>query len=111
MNGEKNISLRLTAEEYYAFDAICREKGYSKTGKIREFIRKLIKEELDSTILSEQEWKRVEEGIREIEKGEYITFDQLQREIQNRHVADNKNIKYSKGEHPGAPRKGTKKNP
>jgi hypothetical protein len=39
----KNITLRLPEEEYRAFDTICNEKGYSKTGKNREFIRRLIK--------------------------------------------------------------------
>jgi hypothetical protein len=100
MRGTKNISLRLTAEEYCAFDMICREKGYSKTGKIREFIRGLIKEELDTALISDQEWKRIEYGIKEIERGEYIPFEQLKQEVQNSSVADNKSIKYGKNKHP-----------
>ncbi len=109
MKGTKNISLRLKAEEYYAFDTICREKGYSKTGKIREFIRRLIKEELDSALISDQEWKSVEDSIQEIERGEYITFEQLKREVQNSTVADNKSIKYGKSKHPRSSDKGAKK--
>jgi hypothetical protein len=105
MKGMKNISLRLKTEEYHAFDTICREKGYSKTGKIREFIRKMIIEELDGALISEQEWKRVEQGIREIEKGEYVTFDQLKQEVQKSKVADRKDIKYSKNKHPRTSRK------
>ena len=70
----KNISLRLSSEEYFAFDTICREKGYSKTGKIREFIHNLIKEELESAKTSAEEWEEIENGIKEIERGEYIIF-------------------------------------
>jgi len=39
---KNSITLRLPNEEYVAFTAICDEKGYSKTGKIREFIRNVI---------------------------------------------------------------------
>ena len=109
MKGTKNISLRLTTEEYYAFDTICQEKGYSKTGKIREFIRRLIKEELESAVISDQEWKSVEEGIQEIERGEYTTFERLKQEVQNSSVADNKNSKYSKDKHPRSSSKGSDK--
>jgi hypothetical protein len=35
----KNLCLRLREEAYTAFDLVCQEKGYSKTGKIRELIR------------------------------------------------------------------------
>jgi len=51
MSQLKSITLRLPEEEYRAFDAICNEKGYSKTGKIREFIRRLIKDEIESVKL------------------------------------------------------------
>lgn len=109
MKETKNISLRLTTEEYYAFDTICRERGYSKTGKIREFIRRLIKDELESALISDQEWKNVEEGIQEIERGEYFTFEQLKREVQKSTVADSKSIKYRKNKHPRSSNKGTRK--
>jgi len=36
MKGIKNISLRLSSEEYFAFDTICKEKDYSKTGKVAD---------------------------------------------------------------------------
>lgn len=75
----RNLCLRLPADEYIAFDLVCREKGYSKTGKIREFIRNLVKEELESVKVSAKEWVRIEKGIREIEKGEYVTFEELKR--------------------------------
>jgi hypothetical protein len=31
MRETRTLSLRLSLEEYIAFDAVCREKGYSKT--------------------------------------------------------------------------------
>ncbi|MDW7760417.1 MAG: hypothetical protein SCM96_07250 [Acidobacteriota bacterium] len=62
-----------------AFDTICKEKGYSKTGKIREFIRKLIKEELPSVKASAWEWTKIEAAIKEIERGEYLTLEELKK--------------------------------
>ena len=94
----KNISLRLSREEYFAFDTICKEKGYSKTGKIREFIHNLIKEELESAKISAEEWKEIENGIREIERGEYVSLEELKRELKTEKVADNKDLKYSSKE-------------
>jgi predicted transcriptional regulator len=93
MKESKSLSLRLPLDEYIAFDAVCREKGYSKTGKIREFIRNLIKQELESVKISAQEWTKIERGIEEIQKGEYVTFEELKRDIKTHQVADNKNIK------------------
>ncbi|MFQ6084455.1 MAG: hypothetical protein ACE5WD_14015 [Candidatus Aminicenantia bacterium] len=89
----KNITLRLPEEEYTAFDAICRERGYSKTGKIREFIRSLIKEELESVKVSAEEWAKIEAGIKEIERGEYVTFKELKRGLEAKKMAHNKNSK------------------
>ncbi len=99
MKGIKNISLRLSTEEYFAFDTICKDKGYSKTGKIREFIHNLIKEELGSAKISAQEWKEIENGIREIERGEYVTLEEFKRELKTEKVADNKDFKYSSKKH------------
>lgn len=99
MKETKNISLRLTADEYHAFDTICREKGYSKTGKIREFIRKLIKEELGTARVSANEWKKIKQGIQEIEKGNYISFDELKSNVRKTSVADNQNRKYCPKKH------------
>jgi len=82
VNEMKNLCLRLSAEEYIAFDAICKEKGYSKTGKIRELIRNLVKEELEIVRLSAEEWAKVEKGIKEIERGEYVTLKELKRDIE-----------------------------
>jgi len=66
MSQLKSITLQLPEEEYKAFDAICNEKGYSKTGKIREFIRRSIKDEIESVKISEEdgkeskrEWRRL----------------------------------------------------
>ena len=95
----KNISLRLSSEEYFAFDTICREKGYSKTGKIREFIHNLIKEELESAKTSAEEWEEIENGIKEIERGEYVTFEELKRDLKPGKVADNKDLEYSTNRH------------
>ena len=99
MKGIKNISLRLSAEEYFAFDTICKEKGYSKTGKIKEFIHNLIKEELESAKISAEEWKDIENGIREIERGEYVSLEELKRDLKTKKVADNKDFEYSTKKH------------
>lgn len=80
----KTITLRLPEKEYIAFDAVCYERGYSKTGKIREFIRGLVKEEIETVRLSAEEWAKVEEGIRETERGEYISFERLKNDFQKR---------------------------
>ena len=84
MNKTKNLCLRLPVYEYLAFDAICKEKGYSKTGKIREFIRNLVKEELESVKLSSEEWTKVQKGIREIEREECVTFEELKRDFEKK---------------------------
>jgi predicted DNA-binding protein len=91
MSEIKNLSLRLSKEEYIAFDSICRERGYSKTGKIREFIRILIKEELESVKVSAGEWSRIQDGIREIEKGEYVSLEDLKNEFKKKKVGNRKN--------------------
>ena len=79
MKETKNLCLRLPEDEYAAFDLVCREKGYSKTGKIRELIRKLVKEELKSVKVSAREWAEIERGMKEIERGEYVAFEELKR--------------------------------
>ena len=79
MRSVKSITLRLPKKEYVAFDTVCNERGYSKTGKIREFIRVLVKEELESVKVSAREWERVEAGIKEIERGKFVTFEELKR--------------------------------
>jgi predicted DNA-binding protein len=88
MNELKSITLRLPDEEYKAFDAICSEKGYSKTGKIREFIRRMIKEEIESVKISAEEWERVKTGIKEIEKGKFATFEDLKRDFEKRKMGN-----------------------
>jgi predicted DNA-binding protein len=88
MSRLKSITLRLPEEEYRAFDSICYEKGYSKTGKIREFIRRLIKDEIESVKISAEEWERVKAGIKEIEKGKFTTFEELKRDFKKRKVGD-----------------------
>ena len=93
MKETRTLSLRLPLEEYIAFDAVCREKGYSKTGKIREFIRNLVKEEIENVKISAKEWSEIEMGIKEIQKGEYVTFEELKRDLKIQKVADNKNRK------------------
>ena len=93
MSEIRNLSLRLSKEEYIAFDTVCRERGYSKTGKIREFIRNLIREELESVKVSAEEWAKIQEGIREIEKGEYVSFEELKNDIRKKKVDNRKNRK------------------
>jgi predicted DNA-binding protein len=93
LGGEKVLCLRLPNDEYLAFDAVCKERGYSKTGKVRELIRGLVKEELESVKLSSAEWRRVEAGIKEIEKGEYVTYGELRTEIRQKKMDYNKNRK------------------
>jgi hypothetical protein len=99
MSEIKNLCLRLSYEEYEAFDSICRERGFSKTGKIREFIRNLIKEELPAVRVSSAEWSRIAAGIREIERGEYLSFERLKRRVGNRKMGNHKNRQVGKSEH------------
>jgi predicted transcriptional regulator len=63
---------------------ICRENGYSKTGKIRELIRKLVKEELKSVKVSAREWAEIEKGMKEIERGENVDFEELKRNLKKK---------------------------
>lgn len=77
----KYLCLRLPGEEYKAFAAICRERGYSKTGKIRELIRAMIKAEIKEAVVSAAEWARIASGLREIEKGESVSFGDLKQRI------------------------------
>jgi predicted transcriptional regulator len=78
---QKSITLRLPEEEYVAFTTVCNEKGYSKTGKIREFIRNMVKTEIDEVELSAGDWEKVREGIREIERGRYATLEEMKRDL------------------------------
>ena len=84
MKDTKNLCLRLPEEEYAAFDFVCREKGYSKTGKIRELIRKLVKEELKSVKVRAREWAEIERGMKEIERGDYVAFEELKRGLKKK---------------------------
>ena len=61
---QKSITLRLPEDEYKAFTTICNEKGYSKTGKIREFIRNMVKTEMSEVESSAGEWEWVRKGMR-----------------------------------------------
>ena len=96
MSEIKNLCLRLSNEEYVALDTICKEKGYSKTGKIREFIRNLIREELPSVKASAAEWAKIEAGIREIEGGEYLTLEELKRKLPSKKMDHHQDRKDSK---------------
>jgi len=80
----KTITLRLPEEEFSAFDFICRTKGYSKTGKLREYIRDTIKNEMQTAKFSAAEWMKVKEGIEEIERGEYASFEQIKKDFRKR---------------------------
>lgn len=111
MSEIKNLCLRLSYEEYVAFDSICKEKGFSKTGKIRELIRNLIKEELPSVKVSAGEWAKVEAAIKEIERGEYLTLEELKKKLRDRQMDHHKNRRDSRRKH-GEPRsKASRENP
>ena len=84
---QKSITLRLPKEEYMAFSAVCNEKGYSKTGKIREFIRNMVKTEIAEVELSAGEWEKVREGIREMERGRYATLEEMKRDLARKKLA------------------------
>ena len=84
---QKSITLRLPEEEYVAFTKVCSEKGYSKTGKIREFIRNMVKAEIGEVELSAEEWKKVRRGLREIELGRYATLEEMKRDLSRRKLA------------------------
>ena len=84
---QKSITLRLPVEEYMAFTTVCNEKGYSKTGKIREFIRNMVKAEIGEVELSVREWKTIQAGIREIETGKYATLEEMTRELARKKLA------------------------
>lgn len=88
---QKSITLRLPEEEYVAFTAICNEKGYSKSGKIREFIRKMVKAEIGEVELSTAEWERVRDGIREIERGQFATFEEMKRGLGRKRLVHKQN--------------------
>lgn len=108
---QKSITLRLPEEEYMAFNTICNEKGYSKTGKIREFIRSLAKTEMAEVELSAGEWKRVCKGIREIERGEYATFGEMKREFAHRKLANQQGGQPSASGHRSPRPENSRKNP
>ena len=84
---QKSITLRLPEEEYVAFTTVCNEKGYSKTGKIREFIRNMVKTEIDEVELSADDWEKIREGIREIERGRYATLEETKRGLARKKLA------------------------
>lgn len=84
---QKSITLRLPEEEYAAFTTVCNEKGYSKTGKIREFIRNMVKAEIGEVELSSEEWQKIREGIHEIERGRYTTLEEMKRDLARRKMA------------------------
>jgi len=84
---QKSITLRLPEEEYTAFTVVCSEKGYSKTGKIREYIREMVKKEIGEVELKAGEWKKIQAGIKEIEEGRYSSFEEVKREIARRKLA------------------------
>ena len=85
---QKTITLRLPEEEYVAFTVVCNGKGYSKTGKIREFIRTMVKAEMDEVELSAREWEKVRAGIRDIEAGRFATLEEMKRDLTRRKLAN-----------------------
>ena len=84
---QKSITLSLPEEEYMAFTVVCNEKGYSKTGKIREFIREMVKAEIGEVELKAAEWKRVRAGIKDIAEGRFASFAEVKRDFARRKLA------------------------
>ena len=85
---QKTITLRLPEEEYVAFTVVCNGKGYSKTGKIREFIREMVKREIGEVELKAGEWKKLRAGIKEIEEGRFSSLKEIKRDLARRKLAD-----------------------
>ncbi len=73
-----------------AFTVVCNEKGYSKTGKIREFIREMVKAEIGEVELTAEEWTRIRAGIKEISEGRFASLVEVRREFARRKLAHNK---------------------
>jgi low affinity Fe/Cu permease len=92
----RSITLRLPKGEYDAFTAICIERGYSKTGKIREFIRSMVKDELESVTISAKKWGEIEAGIKEIQDGHFVGLEDLKRGYAEKVVASKKGGKSGK---------------
>jgi len=111
MSENKNLCLRLSYEEYVAFDTICKERGFSKTGKIRELIRNLIKEELAGVKASAGEWAKIEAAIGEIQRGEFFTLDELKRKLRNRQMAHHKDRQDSRRKYGEPGSKASTENP
>jgi hypothetical protein len=84
---QKSITLRLPEEEYVAFTVVCNGKGYSKTGKIREYIREMVKKEIGEVELKAGEWKKVQAGIKEIEEGRCASFEEIKGDFARRKLA------------------------
>ena len=89
----KSITLRLPKDEYDAFDAVCNERGYSKTGKIREFIRNMVKEELQNVSISAGEWNKVTRAIKEMDHRGYGSFEGLKRDFAEKKLANKRGHK------------------
>jgi predicted transcriptional regulator len=85
---QKSVTLRLPEDEYVAFTVVCHEKGYSKTGKIREFIREMVKREIGEVELKAGEWKKLRAGIKEIEEGRFSSLEEIKRDLARRKLAD-----------------------
>jgi hypothetical protein len=107
---QKSITLRLPEVEYAAFTRICDEKGYSKTGKIREFIRNMVKCEMREVELSAAEWDAVRNGIREIESGQFATLDELKIDLSRKKMAHKQNRTQSTAGHGLSGPRNTRKN-
>lgn len=85
---QKSITFRLPEVEYVAFTAVCNERGYSKTGKIREFIRSMVKAEMDEVELSAREWEGIRAGVRDIDQGRYATLQEMKRDLARKKLAN-----------------------
>jgi predicted transcriptional regulator len=51
----------------------------------------MVKTEIGEVELSAGEWKKVREGIREIEQGRFATFEEMKRDLARRKLAHKQN--------------------
>ena len=108
---QKSITLRLPEVEYTAFTKICDEKGYSKTGKIREFIRSMVKTEMREVELSAAEWEALQEGIRDIEEGRFTTLEEMKRDLAQKKLVHKRNLEQGTTKDRIAPARNSRNHP
>jgi hypothetical protein len=59
----------------------------------------MVKAEIGEVELSAAEWEKVRKGIREIEGGQFATFEEMKRDLARRRLADKQNREQGKTGH------------